>query len=192
MHTHHFLIPGLLATGLLAKKPPSFTPRRTPCGETDDRVCYGVDGGESQKLDVTDVKYVADHLRFIGDSNQGALQFWNMPEAADCAEWTLPIPGAGSVLALAKHIDPRVNSSILYEDLARAVDGGRNVTRAQEKASLLGGCGANGGQAGARANLLDPLYHTREYVESGAVPGGVLVKLVRAPEQVVARLSTEL
>ncbi|KAG6001876.1 hypothetical protein E4U21_003753 [Claviceps maximensis] len=182
------LLPTLLAPGLLA----SFTPRRSPCGETTDRVCYGIDGGDSQHLSEKDIKYVAAYLRFIGDSNEGAAQFWNMPAADDCAEWTLPVPGAGSVLALAKHIDPTVNSSILYEDLAYAIDGGKNASQAEEEKSLLGGCGTNGGQSGAQANLLDPLYHTKEYVDSGAVPRGILVKLVKAPAQVVVRLSTEL
>ncbi|KAG5985193.1 hypothetical protein E4U55_000438 [Claviceps digitariae] len=193
MQTQILLLPTLLASGLLAKyASSSFTPRRSPCGETTDRICYGIDGGESQKLNKVDIKYVADYLRFISDSNEGAAQFWNMPAAPDCAEWTLPVPGAGTVLALAKHIDPTVNSSILYEDLAHAIDGGKNASLAETKKSLLGGCGTNGGQGGVEGNLLDPLYHTREYVESGAVPRGVLVKLVRAPEQVVVRLSTEL
>ncbi|KAG5990632.1 hypothetical protein E4U43_004229 [Claviceps pusilla] len=189
MHAQ-LLLPALLAPGLLAKSLP-FTPRRSPCGETTDRVCYGIDGGEPQRLDQKDIQYVADYLRFIGDSNEGAPQFWNMPAASDCAEWTLPVPGAGSVLALAKHIDPTAKSSILYEDLARAIDGGRNASLAESKKSLLGSCGTNGGQTGVEANLLDPLYHTREYVESGAVPRGVLIKLVRAPEQVVVTPSME-
>ncbi|KAG5931685.1 hypothetical protein E4U53_001651 [Claviceps sorghi] len=183
MHTHLVLLHTLFTPGLLGRSPP-FTPRRSPCGETTERICYGVDGGHPQGLKVDDVKYVADYLRHVGESNDGAAQFWNMPAGPDCAEWTLPVPGAGSVLALAKHIDPAVNSSVLYEDLARAVDGGDEA--------LLGGCGADGGQVGVEANLLDPLYHTKEYVASGAVPRGVLVKLVRAPEQVVGRPSTEL
>ncbi|KAG5913499.1 hypothetical protein E4U42_001114 [Claviceps africana] len=191
MHTHLVLLHTLFTPGLLGKSP-AFTPRRTPCGETTDRICYGVDGGESQRLLADDVRYVADYLRHVGRSNEGAAQFWTMPSGPDCAEWTLPIPGAGSVLALAKHIDPKVNSSVLYEDLARAVDGGEDASPAEAAEALLGSCGTHGGQKGVEANLLDPLYHTKEYVKSGAVPRGVLVKLVRAPERVVGTLGTEL
>ncbi|TQV90888.1 hypothetical protein IF1G_10409 [Cordyceps javanica] len=98
---------------------------RAQCGETEKRICYGLDGGDSQHVNLADVKYVAEYLRFIARSNEGAARFWNMPKTAgNCPEWTLPVPDGGTVLALAKHVSPEIRSSILYEDLASAIDGG--------------------------------------------------------------------
>lgn len=94
-----------------------------------------------------------------------------MSKAVDCAEWTLPIDNGGSVLALAKHINPRIASSILYEDIA--ADKGQNERL---------GCGVNGGQIGVKANLSNPLYSSNDYVKSGAKPEGVIIKLVKAPK----------
>jgi hypothetical protein len=154
---------------------------RAACGEGPDKVCYGASGGESQQLNLDDVQYVADYLRYINDNNEGAAKFWNMPKAIDCAEWSLPVSGAGSVLVLAKHINARVSSSILYEDLAATIDGGLNASDQAKKNSLLG-CGPNGGQLGVKANLTNPLYNTEEYKKSGAKPDGIIIKLVRAPK----------
>lgn len=95
-----------------------------------------------------------------------------MPEAVDCAEWGLTVPNAGSVLTLAKHINPRVTSSVLYEDLATAIDGGKDA---------LGSCGAHGGQVGVVANMSNPLYGTKGYNDGGAKPEGIIIKLVKAP-----------
>lgn len=154
---------------------------RGQCGETAQKICFGQNGGESQHVDLEDVKYVADVLRYISDNNQGAAKFWNMPKAiGDCAEWSLPVTDAGTVLALAKHISPRTNSSILYEDLARAIDGGASATPEEAKNSIYG-CGTNGGMMGVTANLSNPLYNTPEYKNSGAKPEGIIIKIVRAP-----------
>ncbi|OAQ77783.1 hypothetical protein VFPBJ_08255 [Purpureocillium lilacinum] len=173
-----YLIP-LAAAGLAAANP--LLGARGACGEGADKVCYGVSGGEPQQLDPEDIQYVADYLRYIGEQNTGAAKFWNMPKAVDCAEWSLPVPNAGTVLALAKHINARVSSSILYADLATTIDGGEGATDAQKKAALLG-CGANGGQLGVKANTTNPLYSTDEYKKSGAKPEGIIIKLVKAPK----------
>lgn len=151
------------------------------CGETEAKVCFGVGGGSSQDLNVDDIKYVADYLRYISDSNQGDAKFWKMPKAVDCAEWSLPVNRAGSVLALAKHITPRTASSVLYEDLATAIDGGLKSTDGGKNELL--GCGKNGGMMGVKANLTNALYHTKEYIASGASPDGILIKLVKAPSK---------
>lgn len=153
---------------------------RSPCGDGPTRVCYGIDGGESQHLSVDDIKYVADYLRYLDSQNDGDARFWKMPKAMDCAEWTLPVPDAGSVLALAKHIKPRVNSSILYTDLATAIDGG--VGAADGGSHELLGCGEKGGQFGATGNMSNPAYSTDEYKKSGATPDGILIKLVKATQ----------
>jgi hypothetical protein len=72
-----------------------------------------------------------------------------LPEGFECGEWTFPVPDAGTVLALAKHIKPRINSSITYEDPGRTIDGGGDdASDKDKKSSLLGACGGNGGQLG--------------------------------------------
>lgn len=63
MHRHLFLLGSVVtlahSMALVA---------RNPCGEGPDRVCYGVSGGESQNLDIEDIKYVADYLRCLGSN----------------------------------------------------------------------------------------------------------------------------
>ncbi len=82
--------------------------------ETAAKVCFGRDGGQAQDILVDDLQYVADFLRFTGESKEGAATWWIMPSGFDCAEWTVEVPGAGTVLLLAKHINPRINSSVLF------------------------------------------------------------------------------
>lgn len=103
-----------------------------------------------------------------------------MPRDIDCAEWMLPVPSGGTVLALAKHINPRVTSSVLYDDIANTIDGGEFATAAQREASLLG-CARAGGMLGVRANTSHPAYNTAAYKDSKASPEGILIKIVRAP-----------
>ncbi|KAI8304807.1 hypothetical protein K4K59_012638 [Colletotrichum sp. SAR11_240] len=90
--------------------------RRAACGEGSQLVCYGVAGGTSQNLDPEDIEYAAQYLRYLAGTNNNPL--WNMSPAFDCAEWTLPLFGAGTVMALAKHVNPRTNSAVTYADLA--------------------------------------------------------------------------
>lgn len=178
------LVLGLAATALASP----LLNARGQCGEGPKRVCYGVDGGESQNISLDDIQYVADYLRFLDDHNSGSAKFWTMPKEAsvgECAEWTLPIDDGGSVLALAKHINPRETSSILFQDLASAIDGGLHATDDQKRAALAG-CGVNGGQFGVAANLTNPLYSSDEYKKSGAKPDGIIIKLVKAPPKIMA------
>lgn len=168
-----------LATAGIAAASPFLEPR-APCGENGDKICYGVKGGTSQNLDVSDVEYAATYLRYLGTTNSGEAAFWTMPASVDCAEWTLPIPTGSSVLALAKHINPRIKSSILYTDLANAIDGGENASPADKENALLG-CGKNGGQFGVHADTKNPAYNTPEYQNSKAKPEGIIIKLVRDP-----------
>ncbi|KAK0751311.1 hypothetical protein B0T18DRAFT_443832 [Schizothecium vesticola] len=134
------------------------------CGEKADRVCFGKDGGQAQD----------------GTLPNGTAAFWTMPRDVDCAEWMLPVPSGGTVLALAKHINPRVTSSVLFADIANAIDGGEFATTAQKQASLLG-CGRGGGMFGVKANTTHPAYNTAAYKEGKASPDGILIKIVRAP-----------
>lgn len=67
----------LVSAGLVTASP---LDDRAICGEGPQRVCYGIDGGESQNLNPADVQYVADYLRYLGDENEGDAKFWNMPK----------------------------------------------------------------------------------------------------------------
>lgn len=158
---------------------PGLLASRSTCGEGSQLVCYGLNGGISQNLDPEDIEYAAAYLRYLADTSNNPL--WTMPPEFDCSEWTLPLFGAGTVLALAKHINPRTNSSVTYYDLARTFDGGEDATDAQRAASLLGACGANGGQLQVTVDNTNPAYNTPEYQASGAKPENIIVKLVRDP-----------
>ncbi|ORY10359.1 hypothetical protein BCR34DRAFT_655133 [Clohesyomyces aquaticus] len=122
------------------------------CGETANLVCYGTAGNP----------------------------LWTMPPEFDCGEWSLPIPDAGTVLVLAKHIKPRTNSSVTYTDIARTINGGADPTSAEKAASLLGACGSGGGMQGVTVNAKDPAYNTPGYIASKAKPQDIIIKLVRA------------
>ncbi|KAK4121038.1 hypothetical protein N657DRAFT_658062 [Parathielavia appendiculata] len=149
-------VPVLAISGPLAS--------RATCGETAARVCYGVDGGTAQNIGPVDI----DPL-------------WTMPPKFGSSECTIPVDGAGTVLVLAKHINPRTNSSVTYYDLARTIDGGVDTTPEQRAASLLGACGGNGGMKGVTVDTSDPTYSSPAYVSSKAKPQDIIVKLVRAP-----------
>ena len=150
------------------------------CGEKANRVCFGVDGGTSQDIDPSDLQYAADFLRYMIQDDPGAL--WTMPGGGfDCDEWMLPVEGAGTVLALAKHISPRINSSVLYTDIAATIDGGGEQASDQDrKESLLGACGMHGGMVGVKANMSNPAYNSAEYKNSKAKPEGIIIKIVKA------------
>jgi hypothetical protein len=90
------------------------------------------------------------------------------------------VSGSGSVLALAKYINPRINSSVLY--MANTIDGGVNGSEEDKKKSMLG-CGANGGMIGVKTDPKNPEYATDEYKARKYKPEGILIKLVRAPEE---------
>jgi hypothetical protein len=160
------------------------------CGEKEKRVCFGVDGGEPQGIDPVDVRYVAASLRQIARKNKGkGLEaMWTMESdaatrGADCQEWTLPVTGAGTVLALAKHITPRVNSSVLYTDIADTIDGGGDGGPGD---TSLFGCGGHGGMMGVKTDPSNREYQTDEYKASKYKPSGILVKLVKAPPEKVS------
>jgi len=123
---------------------------------------------------------VADYLRYTGDSAEpGPSARWTMPSGFDCAEWTVDIPGAGTVLLLAKHINPRITSSVLYADMADTIDGGVDGTEEAKKASLMG-CGTGGGMLGVKADAKNPAYNTDEYKATKAKPEGIILKVVKA------------
>jgi hypothetical protein len=178
---------GHAAAATLPRTSPSHRDQTVPlsllakraCGEIALQVCYGLPDGTSQNLDVDDIAYAAALLRYQADNNDNPI--WNMPPETDCGEWLLPLAGAGTVMALAKHINPLTNSGVTYTDIARTIDGGADATDAQLAASLLGSCASHGGQMGVTVDPTDPGYLTAEYLASGMQPADIIVKLVRDP-----------
>ncbi|KAK4236545.1 hypothetical protein C8A03DRAFT_16817 [Achaetomium macrosporum] len=179
------LLPALgLTAGPSASPKPSVSAslqNRNNCAETLVLICYGTSGGEAQNISINDIAYAAAYLRSVAEENSDPL--WTMPPEAGCSEWTIPIPESRTLLALAKHVNPRTNSSVTYYDLARTLDGGGADGSALDvAASLLGACGANGGQMGVTVDADDPAYKTTDYVGSGAKHQDIIIKLVRNPK----------
>ncbi|EQL02549.1 hypothetical protein G6O67_006298 [Ophiocordyceps sinensis] len=139
------------------------------------RICYGAAYGTSQNLNESDIKYVAQFLRHHG-RNYEAL--FTVASGFTCREWAFGIPGSGTVLVLAKHVDPRVNSSVSFEDIANTIDGGENASKDDRAGSILG-CGNTGGSRGVQVNSTSSVYNTDDYRNSHALPRGIIVKLVR-------------
>jgi hypothetical protein len=163
----------ILSLPALASASALLAPRAT-CGETSARVCFGKDGGH--------VQYAADYLRYLGDSNTGLEKMWRMPAAVgDCAEWEIPIDYPGSVLVLAKHIVPRYATSVLFEDIAKAIDGGVDASDSDKAKSLLGACGTGGGMVGVAPNDGNAEYKSTAFVNSKAKNTGLLIKVVKNP-----------
>ncbi|KAJ9151454.1 hypothetical protein NKR19_g4976 [Coniochaeta hoffmannii] len=107
---------------------------------------------------------------------------WTIPGSGfDCEKWSLPVEGAGTV-ALAKHISPRISSSVLYTDRAATIDGGGELASDQDrKESLLGACGTHGGMVAVKVNASHPAYNSAEYRNAMAKSQGIIIKIVKAP-----------
>lgn len=166
-----------ISTGALALTPPPGAHIQT-CyeGETSALHCYNGEGDTPQDVSVEDVAYVGAKLREWGRGADGG-RFLTMPaeNTPDCAEWS--IFTYQSVLALAKHIDPNVHTSVLYEDIARTVDGGESASD-EDKAKAIIGCEKSGGSLGVLVNETDPAYHTEDYKRAGYTPQGIIIKIV--------------
>ncbi len=112
-------------------------------------------------------------------TNAGLL----VPRTVDCQEWTVELPGGGPIMVLAKHITPRYNSSILWEDIATTIDGGPTASANDVKSSLLG-CGTHGGQVGVKVNASNPAYSADDYKAGKGRTEGIVIKIVRNPNWV--------
>ncbi|KAI1755068.1 hypothetical protein F4782DRAFT_489829 [Xylaria castorea] len=111
--------------------------------ENADLICYNPPDGDPQDVAVEDVAYIAAYLRAYGaQTRTGRLFNMAAADAPDCGEWS--VYAQGTALALTKHINSTVNTSVLFADIATTIDGGANATPAQQAASLIG-CGTSGG-----------------------------------------------
>lgn len=84
----------------------------------------------------------------------------------------MEISEPGSVLVLIKQTSARYNSSVLYEDIANTIDGGKLEN------SMLG-CGTNGGMIGIQWNQSNPIYKSEKYLATKAKPDNLIMKIVR-------------
>ncbi len=150
------------------------------CGEKGGLICYGAPAGVSQNVDPADVAYIAGYLRFYGRSTTPPAML-TIPATSpyECAEWSLYV--AGTAMALGKHINPRVNSTVLFEDIANTIDGGENATIDQITKSISS-CSKNGGSVAVTVDKTRPEYNTDDFKKSGASTDGIIIKIVAAPK----------
>ncbi|KFY05269.1 hypothetical protein O988_00132 [Pseudogymnoascus sp. VKM F-3808] len=141
--------------------------------------CYTEPDGVPQDVSVADITYVAGYLRSYGAQTKAGRQFTQTAaDAPNCDEWTLY--QHGTVLALAKHIDSSLNSSVLFADIANTIDGGANATPEQQLEAIIG-CATDGGSFGVVYDATNPQYNTADYLANNYTPEGILVKIVTAP-----------
>ncbi|KAI5463677.1 hypothetical protein BGZ63DRAFT_382041 [Mariannaea sp. PMI_226] len=146
------------------------------CGEPTKLHCYNGPDDSPQDVTIEDITYAGNYLRAYGwEVDGGRFLTMTAKAAPDCAEWTI-FPH-GSVIVLAKHINPDKDSSVLYEDVANTIDGGQ---QRDEVGPALIQCLADGGAAGVYFNSSNPAYNTEEYKKSGYTPEGILIKIVNA------------
>jgi len=133
MSPNRHLYTALITAGLALSSPsPLLLQPRQSCFEGTSLVYYGVAGGQSQGIDVADLQYAADTIRFNGQIADPGTGFWTMlanPRNPGCDEWTLLT--TGTVTVLAKHTSNAVSSSVLLEDIATTMDGGPDPQTAQ-------------------------------------------------------------
>lgn len=167
------LLAGAL-TNAASIKPAARSPAVCYSSETSSLLCYTAsNGGTPQNVKAADIQGVADYLRSYGREVKGG-RFFTMAAAdtPDCAEWSLF--SNGSTLALAKHLNMNVDSSVLFEDIATTIDGSDDSTQG------IISCISNGGSLGVLVNSSNPSYNSLDYLASGAEPDGILVKIVNS------------
>lgn len=139
--------------------------------EGPELFCYTDGDSVPQDVDPADVKYVAQYLRSYGEQTQAGRQYVMLAaDTPDCEEYTLY--QRGTVLALGKHLDPTVDSSVLFTDIANTIDGGEDSIEA------IIDCAEAGGSFGVVYDASNPQYNTETYLSKGYTPDGILVKIV--------------
>ncbi|KAF9872608.1 hypothetical protein CkaCkLH20_09787 [Colletotrichum karsti] len=147
--------------------------RRVCYDQTELLYCYNGEFDTPQEVDPADVTYIAAYLRAYGrETRNGRLLNMNMADAADCGEWSLY--ARGTALAVAKKVNMTYDSSVLFEDVANTIDGGTGAIRRNG----IHRCGADGGSLGVVVNATHPSYSLPSYVDSGAKPAGIVIKIV--------------
>ncbi|KAK4040086.1 hypothetical protein C8A01DRAFT_46491 [Parachaetomium inaequale] len=159
----------ILSIAALAGPAAPLQPRNCD-GETAALFCYTEAKGTPQNINVADVVFAAKYLRSYGRQiKPGRFFTMNANDTKGCGEWS--VYTRRSALVTIKHIDDTVDSSVLFEDIATAIDGGEKATPEEQLKTLLG-CGTDGGAFGVQANLSNPAY--TDY--------GLLVKVVSSAQ----------
>ncbi|KAI0537759.1 hypothetical protein GGR58DRAFT_326497 [Xylaria digitata] len=174
MFFSRLIVPAFAATAYLVSGAMAF------CDDTEgpQLLCYNEPDGVPQNVSVADVQYVAQYLRAYGAQTQAGRQFtMKAADTPNCDEWTLY--QRGTVLALGKHLDPTVDSSVLFADIANTIDGGASATPEQQLNALIG-CATSGGSFGVVYNASNPQYNTAAYLANGYTPAGILIKIVKS------------
>ena len=144
--------------------------------EPTDLICYTEPDSVPQDVDIEDVAYIAAYLRaYGGETRLGRLFSMSAEETPDCGEWTLY--QRGTALAVAKHVDNTVDSSVLFRDIATTIDGGPNATPEEQEAAIMG-CMSDGGSLGVLVDESAPAYSNPSYYPEGYVTDGILIKIV--------------
>jgi hypothetical protein len=166
--------------GTASHKPMELSKRACYDNEPKDLFCYNPPNGVPQDVEVEDVAFVAEYLRAYGaETRLGRLFNMAAADAPDCGEWSLY--SHRTAMAVAKHVNNTVNSSVLFADIARTIDGGRNATPAQKSAALIG-CLTSGGSLGVQVNASAPAYSAASYPK-GYVKEGIVIKIVWSGQQ---------
>lgn len=168
----------LLATFVAGASIPVFPRSAQICYDTETaaQLCYTAPDNTPQDVVVADITYCAEYLRAYGAQVKAGRLFTILAaDGDDCPEWS--VYSHGSVLVTAKHIDPAVNSSVLFSDIANTLDGGVSATPAQQAVALIG-CGTDGGSQGVLVNVTNPAYNTSTYLAGGLTPNGLIIKVV--------------
>jgi hypothetical protein len=184
----HFLLYSNFGHSLMVKSLPVAPPTQkweshiaaSGSVETAALLCYTEANGTPQNLNIADVIFAAKYLRSYGRQiKPGRLFILNANDTKGCGEWS--VYTRRSTLVTIKHIDDTVDSSVLFEDIATAIDGGENATPEEQLNTLLG-CGTDGGAFGVQANMSNPAYSDESYVAAGYKTSGLLVKVVSSAQ----------
>lgn len=171
----------------------ALTRRECYASETAALHCYTEGEDVPQDVELADVQFVADYLRAYGKQlRDGRREFHPLPiphtpatslhflvytmkaaDAAGCAEWLLY--SHGTAAAYAKKVDLTYDSSVLFEEIANTIDGGKTTT-----AENLLSCDYAGGSLGVKTNATAKAYTSKSYVANGYKPAGLLIKVVAA------------
>lgn len=150
-------------------------------GDRISKTCYGSPNGGPQSLAIEDIVNAGAYLRSYGRSTTPP-KFLSIPAIGqdNCTFATLYTHG--TVAVKLKHFNFTYTTSVLFEDIADAIDGGETPTASSLDRSVLS-CGWKGGSIGVTANATRSEYHTPGYVASGAITEGFVVGLINVANQ---------
>ena len=145
-------------------------------GDRVAKTCYGSPNGGPQNLVVDDIVSAAVYLRSYGRSTSPP-RFLTIPALGPDNCTFAVLYTYGTVAVKLKHYNFTETTSVLFEDIANAIDGGETPTATSLERSVIS-CGWKGGSIGVTANATRPEYHSPEFLASRAITDGFVVGLV--------------